>query len=70
MSTEIENTQEEPLPQQFQDYESGQMTEEETVVFFQMLINTGMAWNLQGHYGRMAYKLISDGKCEAMRRDS
>lgn len=67
MSTEIESTQE-PLVQKFQAYESGQMGEDETVLFFQTLISTGMAWSLQGHYGRMAYKLIAEGKCEALRQ--
>ena len=44
-------------------YESGEMEEEEIVDFFQRLINNGLAWSLQGSYGRMAMRLIEDGLC-------
>jgi hypothetical protein len=44
-------------------YENDEMTNEEEVVFFQKLIDTGMAWTLQGHYGRIATALIKDGLC-------
>lgn len=46
------------------DYESGNMTDEELISFFQELINSGMCWQLQGHYGRMASILIEEGLCE------
>jgi len=46
-------------------YESGEMTEEETISFFQELINSGMCWKLQGHYGRTAQFLIEEGVCTA-----
>ena len=42
-------------------YEDGQMDIGETVEFFQHLVNTGMAWTLQGHYGRTAASLIDAG---------
>lgn len=42
-------------------FEEGQMEEQETLDFFQDLINTGMAWRLQGYYGRMAAHLIDQG---------
>lgn len=44
-------------------YESGEMTEEEVIVFMQSLIDSGIAWKLQGHYGRMANFLIEQGFC-------
>tara|TARA_R100000152_G_C6739777_1_gene163626 strand:+ start:667 stop:831 length:165 start_codon:yes stop_codon:yes gene_type:complete len=47
------------------DYESGEMTEAEMVEFFQELINTGLCWKLQGHYGRTAATLIEEGFCNA-----
>ncbi len=44
-------------------YENGEMEEEEMIEFFQNLINSGMAWTLQGSYGRMAMRLVEDGFC-------
>lgn len=44
-------------------YERGEMYEEETVEFFQQLIDTGLAWKLQGHYGRTARDLIENKEC-------
>ena len=45
------------------DYEVGALNDEDTIAGFQHLINTGMVWNLQGSYGRMAKQLIEAGKC-------
>jgi hypothetical protein len=46
------------------DYESGAMeSDEEVIAFFQLLINTGYVWKLQGHYGRTASALIEQGYC-------
>tara|TARA_R100001509_G_C4861965_1_gene213683 strand:+ start:657 stop:839 length:183 start_codon:yes stop_codon:yes gene_type:complete len=42
-------------------FESGEMTEEEVLEFFQDLVDTGMAWTLQGSYGRLAARLIESG---------
>jgi hypothetical protein len=44
-------------------YENGNMTNEETIKFFQELIDSGMAWKLQGHYGRTAVHLLEEGLC-------
>ena len=50
-------------PQEIFDYEDGSLTIEETIDFFQRLIDSGIAWQLQGHYGRLASQLIEDGCC-------
>jgi len=42
-------------------YEAGDMTEEETVDFFQRLLDTGMVYNLQGSYQRTASALVDAG---------
>ena len=54
------------------DYENGELDEQDEIAMFQDAINSGMAWMLQGSYGRQAMALIEAGKCmlgEVGRRD-
>ena len=44
-------------------YELGEMDHEEIILFFQRLIDSGIAWRLQGRYGRTATQLIEQGHC-------
>ena len=46
----------------FCDYEP---TEQETIEAWQHLIDTGLAWTLQGWFGRYAESLIEQGVCTA-----
>ena len=45
------------------DFEGGDISEERLIEGFQHLIDTGLAWTLQGHYGRMAMALLKQGCC-------
>lgn len=45
-------------------YEQGDLDFDETVALFQELIDSGMAYKLQGHYGRTAEALIDAGYCD------
>lgn len=42
-------------------YEQGELNDQETVHLFADLVKSGMAWSLQGHYGRAANALIEQG---------
>ncbi|MEU7400061.1 hypothetical protein [Streptomyces sp. NPDC044948] len=42
-------------------FELGELDDSETLELFAYLVETGMAWNLQGAYGRAAQRLIDLG---------
>jgi hypothetical protein len=46
---------------QIMAYESGELDAAETLELFSGLVKSGMAWNLQGSYGRAAAALIENG---------
>lgn len=43
------------------DYEEGALDDNEFIALFAELVSSGMAWTLQGHYGRTAQALIEQG---------
>ena len=42
-------------------YEAGDTNEKETLELFQRLLDEGLVWSLQGHYQRMAERLLDAG---------
>jgi hypothetical protein len=45
-------------------FEQGELDEDGIIQLFQELIDSGLVWQLQGSYGRMARNLINAGYCE------
>lgn len=43
-------------------YEGGDLDDDAMIDGFQHLVDSGLAWQLQGHYGRTAAALIEAGK--------
>ena len=52
------------LTEQLIAYECGNLTESQTIQLFQHLIDSGVVYFLQGHYGRRAEALIELGLCQ------
>ena len=52
------------ITQQLILYESGDLTDSQTIQLFQDLIDSGLVYMLQGHYGRTAEAFIADGFCQ------
>jgi hypothetical protein len=46
---------------QIMAYEDGELDDAETLELFSELVKSGMAWSLQGSYGRAAAALIEAG---------
>jgi hypothetical protein len=44
-------------------FESGDLDDDGIIDLFQSLIDSGLAWKLQGSYGRTATALINAGYC-------
>jgi hypothetical protein len=42
-------------------YEGGELDDAETLELFGTLVRSGMAWTLQGSYGRTANQMIESG---------
>lgn len=53
-----------PPADYFSRYENGEMTEPEVIEFFQYLVDSGLAWILQGSYGRQAVRMINGGSIQ------
>lgn len=43
------------------DFEAGNMEPDEVLELFAHLVKTGLAWELQGMYGRIAKQMLRDG---------
>ena len=49
------------LTERITAYEKGELDQDQTIQLFQELYDSGMVWNLQGHYGRLAFQLLEAG---------
>lgn len=49
------------LVNKIMEFEQGTLDESGVIALFQDLVDTGMAWSLQGSYGRAATALIEAG---------
>lgn len=53
---------------QIMAFENGELDYDETCELFQDLVNTGLAWSLQGSYGRTAMVMLEAGDIHAPER--
>jgi hypothetical protein len=49
------------LVNQIIEFENGELSEDAIIELFQTLVDNGLAWKLQGFYGRTAQQLIDLG---------
>lgn len=49
------------ITEQLIAYEDGSLSPEDSLALFSTLVTSGLAWGLQGSYGRTARRLIEDG---------
>lgn len=49
------------------DFESGNLSEKETITLVQQLIDSGIVWLLNDHYAALANKLLENGFCHITR---
>jgi hypothetical protein len=59
---EVTNTEGTGLLDRMIAWEQGDITHDDYIALFQDLVNSGLAWQLQGMYGREAAYLLSTGE--------
>ena len=57
----MEKSQNNPSVAEMMAWENGELDDESVIALFQKLVDSGMAWKLQGSYGRQAKALIDAG---------
>ena len=50
------------------EFEDGTLDESAVITLFQHLVDSGLAWKLQGQYGRMAVALLESGRIQPAHR--
>jgi hypothetical protein len=49
------------------EFETGELDDEGVITLFQYLVDTGLAWSLQGSYGRLAHDMLEKGIINPMK---